>query len=142
MSVCLGSRNAAQRRYVQGCAVVMSGYLLSVLVTTTFVRHHPEVHGAERAGLALLPSLPIFILMAVVARYLHEEKDEYQRDQLVRCMLWGIAVVLCLGCFTSFLKSYGWKSDLPPFTEFCGFWFAVMISKAFYRFTDRTAAGE
>lgn len=142
MLMCLTRPNVAKRRYLRGGATVMAGYVLIVFGTTFFVRNHRGVHGLERAALALLPSLPIFFFMFVIGRYLREEPDEYQRDLLVRCLLWGIAVLLCLTCFTSFLRDFGWKGEVPPFTEFCTFWLAVAIAKMFYRFSNRVTADD
>ena len=142
MWMCLTKPNAAKRRYLRGGAMVMAGYVLTVFATTYFVRRHSDVHGMERAALALLPSLPIFFFMVVIARYLREEPDEYQRDLIVRCMLWGIAVLLCMTCFASFLRSYGWTGTLPPFAEFCAFWVAVAIAKLFYKLSNRAPANE
>ncbi len=142
MLMCLTKPNAAKRRYLQGGAMVMVGYVLTVFGTTSFVRRHPDVHGMERAALALLPSLPIFVFMFVIARYLREEPDEYQRDLLVRCMLWGIAVLLCFTCFISFLRTFGWGGTLPPFIEFGAFWFTVGLAKGVYRLANRAAADE
>jgi hypothetical protein len=137
MLMCSTKPNAARRRYLQGGAMVMVGYLLTVFGTSFFVRHHHDVRGSERAALALLPSLPIFVFLFVVARYLREESDGYQRDLLVRSMLWGVAVLLCLSCFTSFLSDFGWTGRLPPFTEFCTFWVSVGVAKGIYRFSNR-----
>ena len=129
--------NAAKRRYQQGSAGVMISYLGFVFASHMSVdRWHPQ--GWRLYLAAALPTLPILCFAYIVGRYLREEHDDYQRDVVIRGMLWGAAVVLCLTVFSGFLRNYGWQGSLPPFTEFMVFWVVAGIVKMAYHLTNRT----
>ena len=137
--LCFGERkNPAQRRYLQGGLGVLIAYFCLLFTATTSVhRWHPQ--GWHLSLAALLPSVPIVGMFLITARYLREERDEFQRDLVVRCLLWGIAAVMTVEMFTSFLRAFGWQGSLPPFTDWfvlCG---SVLIAKFTYKFTNRIA---
>jgi cytochrome bd-type quinol oxidase subunit 2 len=116
-----GVSTKASKRYMWRLLIVMIGYLLATFGTTTFVKHnHP--HGFEVYLLALLPTIPVLCMLGVVALYLREEKDEFQRVLMVRSMLVAIAGVLGMNAYADFLRSYKAISALPPFTDFVTFW--------------------
>ena len=78
-----GTRTKASRRYTQRILAVMSVYVVAVFATTWFVRHHHPV-GAALYALAAVPTVPILGVLVVVALYLKEEQDEFQRMVVVR----------------------------------------------------------
>ncbi len=136
-----GWRSAAAKRYQRTVAVEMLSYLLILFGVDSFVRRHHPV-GAELYALAALPSFPIIGVLVAVGIYLRDEKDEYQRDLMVKCMLWGTAGVLALTTFLSFLHSFGWVGSVPPFTEFMTFWILVAAAKGYYKLTNRVQDDE
>ena len=69
----------------------------------------------------------------VVVIYLRDEKDEYVRMLTVRSLLAGTFMVLALGAFTDFLRSYGDHPGFPPFTEWIAFWFTFTIAQFIQR---------
>jgi hypothetical protein len=120
------STNSAKRRYLRGLTGVMIAYAGLVASSTISVRHwHPA--GWHVFLAAALPTIPILCLAYIVGRYLREEKDEYQRDLVVRGLLWGTSVALSLSVFSSFLRAYGMNAGIPPFTEFAAFWVTVAL---------------
>jgi len=128
------SKNAspAMRRYTRGAALTMGGYLLAVLGTSTYVHgHHPA--GPMLYFLSAIPSFCILSMLIVVVIYLRDEKDEYVRMLTVRSLLAGTFVVLALGTFTDFLRSYGQLPGLPPFTEWIAFWFSFALAQFIQR---------
>lgn len=134
-----GKKNLAQRRYLQGGLGVLITYFGFFFSTITAVhRFHP--HGWRLYLAAALPSFPILGFIFVVARYLREETDGFERDMLVRCMLWGTAVVMAVNMFSGFLRIYGWSAQLPPFTEYFAFCITVLVAKFTYRFSNRVPA--
>ncbi|GAA3748198.1 hypothetical protein [Terriglobus aquaticus] len=140
--LCFGDRkNAAQQRYLRGGLGVMISYFGFFFGSAGMAhRFHPQ--GWHLSLAALLPSLSIVGMFYITARYLREEKDEYQRDMVVRCLLWGIAAVMTVEMFTSFRRTFGWTGSLPPFTDWfvlCG---SVLIAKFSYKFTNRIADDE
>ena len=135
---CSNPRSEAQRRYLRssiGVAVSYIGLVMSSRIMVT--RWHPQ--GWHLYLAAALPTIPILCLAFIVGRYLREEKDEYQRDVVIRGMLWGTAVALSVSVFSSFLQAYGWTGQFPGFIEFMLFWITALIVKVYYRFTDRSS---
>jgi hypothetical protein len=131
-----GSGTPAEKQYQKSVMWQMAAYVLIVFGVTHFVRGHGP-KGYELYFLAALPSLPIVGVLISVGVYLRNETDEYQRDLMVRSMLWGIAGVLMVATFFGFMRSFGWNGSLPPFTEFVLFWILVGASKAFYLWKNR-----
>lgn len=124
------SKNAspAVRRYTQGAALTMTGYLVAVLGTSMYVHdHHPT--GPMLYALSAIPSFCILCMLVVVVIYLRDEKDEYVRMLTVRSLLAGTFLVLALGAFNDFLRSYGDLPGLPPFTEWVAFWLGFAIAQ-------------
>ena len=141
MLFCNSKNNAAKRRYLQGSFGVMLAYMgLVVFSRLAVTRWHPQ--GWHLYLVAALPTIPILCFTYIVGRYLREEHDDYQRDVVIRGMLWGAATVLSITVFSGFLRSYGWPGSLPPFTEFMVFWIVVALVKATYHFADRAARDE
>jgi len=128
------SKNAspAKRRYTQGVALTMAGYLFAVLGTSIYVHNHHPI-GVMLYLLSAIPSFCILCMLIVVVVYLRDEKDEYVRMLTVRSLLAGTFIVLALGTFTDFLRSYGQLPGLPPFTEWIAFWFSFAIAQAAQR---------
>ncbi len=129
-------KGAAMRWYRKSMALVMTGYVLVVFGTAVFVRHHRPA-GVELYTVAALPSLVLVAMFAVIGMYLKREKDEFQRDQVVRSALWGIAATLAMTSFVGFLRSYGWTGNLPPLSEFVVFFFVMAGAKTVYRLKNR-----
>ena len=140
--LCFGERkNPAQRRYLQGGVAVMLAYF-GFLFSATMTAHRWHPQGWHLSLVALLPSLPIVGMFLITARYLREERDEFQRDLVVRCLLWGIAAVMTVEMFTSFRRTFGWAGSLPPFTDWfvlCG---SVLIAKFTYKLRNRITDDE
>ena len=87
--------------------------------------------------LALVPLLLILSMMFVMARYLRQEKDEFQRDQMVRCILWGTGAVLAVSTYLGFLQELGWAGHRPFLLELSAFCWAVVIARWSYRRANR-----
>ncbi len=115
------TKSVAEKNYLRRMMQTMAGYLLVVMCTTLLVRHG-GVTGWSLYVFAILPAIPVLRLLHVVALYLHEERDEYQRLLVVRAILCGTTVVLMVVAFTDFLRSYTPYGTLPPFTLFVVFW--------------------
>ena len=135
---CSDPKSEAKRHYMRGSIGVAVSYVGLVLSSRIMVtRWHPQ--GWHLYLAAALPTIPILCLAFIVGRYLREEKDEYQRDIVVRGMLWGTAVALSISVFSGFLQAYGWTGQFPGFVEFMLFWFTALIVKIYYRFADKAS---
>jgi RsiW-degrading membrane proteinase PrsW (M82 family) len=113
--------SAAVKAYTRGILLTMSGYVFAVSGTSAYVHHH-HPHGPLLFVLCAIPSFCILSMLGVVAIYLRDEHDEYQRMLVVRSLLWATFVVLALSAYTDFLRAFGNLPGLPPFAEFVTFW--------------------
>jgi len=129
-------KSTAAKRYQSTVLIEMMSYILILFGVDVFVRHH-HPSGVALYALAALPTFPIVAVLFAVGVYLRDEHDEYQRDVMVKCVLWGTAGILAMTSFLGFLHSFGWTGAVSPFTEFVTFWLLVAAAKAFYKLTNR-----
>lgn len=135
MELCI-QKSQAEKQYLKDTVIVMISYLLVVFGTTHYARaYRPQ--GLRLYLLACLPMFPVLALLATLARYLGNEKDEFERNLRVRAMLWGMAATLAVSSFESFLRSFGWGRTLPPFTEFIVFFLTMGFAKMLYGVANR-----
>jgi hypothetical protein len=115
-------RNPAQRRYVARFFTSMFLYVAFFLSSTWAIRElHPE--GAGLFLLALLPAVPLLVVIGVMGLYLVEERDEFIRTRLVTAMMGGIGVLLAVLTVWGFLEDREVVAHFPTFLAFplwCG----------------------
>lgn len=126
----------AMQQYRKAGMMVVIGLAFTCAGMSLYLWHHNPT-GAMLYALALLPSLLIFAMMVVMVRYLRQEKDEFQRDQMVRCILWGTGAVLAVSTYLSFLQELGWAGHRPFLLELSAFCWAVVIARWSYRRANR-----
>jgi len=134
-------KSRAAKRYQLTVLIEMLAYTLIIFGVQGFVGHHHPA-GAELYALAALPTFPIIGVLFAVGVYLRDEHDEYQRDVMVKCVLWGTAGILALTSFLGFMHSFGWTGEVSPFIEFITFWLLVATAKVFYKLTNRVPKDE
>jgi hypothetical protein len=121
-------KSKAARRYLLRVAIASAIYVLAVFVTLRIVVHHGRLPLPEAVGLALIPSLPIVGVIAIVGLYLKEEKDEFQRELFIQSLLWGTGATLAVTSFWSFLHIFGRVPPVDGFHVFVLFWIFVGLS--------------
>jgi hypothetical protein len=131
---------AARRYRKTGLSVSASYFLLFPLADYIALRTHPV--GISLWLLAGVPLLPIAVVLALLARYLREEKDGYKRELTIRCLLWGTAGAVLVNLFSGYMRIFGWKGQLFPFTEFFVFALMMLAAKLSYRVANRVPADE
>jgi hypothetical protein len=131
---------AAKKYKKTALSVMVSYFVLFPVADYVAVKVHPA--GAGRVLLALLPLLPIAVVLVLTGRYLREEKDGYKRDLAVRCLLWGTAGAVMVNLFSGYLRIFGWKGQLFPFTEFFVFTLMMIAAKLSYRVANRIPEDE
>jgi hypothetical protein len=89
------------------------------------------------AGVAVLPTLTVVAFIGVLARYLREETDEFHRELVVRCLLWGAAAVMLVLTFHGFLQLFGWSGKWPVAIDLGAFLVAMLAAKLTYRVAHR-----
>lgn len=134
-------KSKAERQYMKRLLQTMSAYLVLVFGVTHLVRHG-NLSNPVKCVLALLPCVAIVRLIHVVALYLSEETDEYQRLLVVRSILCGAAALLTVQSFSDFLRSYTSTGNLPPFTLFTVFWLVFGLAQGMQNRTNRAGDDE
>jgi len=129
------------RKFRKTSFTVLAGYFV-LFPVAGYVADRIHATGVVLWILAALPVLPILGVISLMGQYLRNEKDGYKRDLAVRCLLWGTAGMMIVNLFSTYLRIFGWKGQLFPFSElfvFFGFMFAAKIS---YWVKNRVPADE
>jgi hypothetical protein len=116
---CKGN-SPAYKRYQRDVRRFIAVYVMVLFCSSRFVRHD----GAEHFFLyfwAVIPAAPILAVIVRMARYLREEKDEYQRLVVMRSILVGTAALLAALVVNDFLRAFAGARALPPFSTFVVF---------------------
>lgn len=131
----------AAARYTKGIAISSALYVAGLGIAV-YLDNRMELEGPAGFLVALLPVLPIFGMIWVMARYLMEETDEYLRHLAMIGALCGLGLVLGVGSFWGFLETFGMVPHVPG-------WWAVPIwavgmglGRAFMSMRDRAGADE
>lgn len=132
------SSSPAIRRYTQGIMLTMTGYVLAVLGTSSYLHHHPHPHGVTLYAMSAVPSFCIIAMLGVVVIYLRDEHDEYQRMVAVRSILAAAFAILAMSAYTDFLRAYGDLPALPPFTDIVAFWIVFGVAQAVQSLSGRS----
>lgn len=136
------STTAAGRRYLRRFFPVMISYVVVLFACIWAIRHwHPV--GAELFALSVLPALPILGVIVVMGLYLIEETDEFQRQRVATCMLFGTGVLLAAITVYGFLTNGGAirpdaELGLWGFPLWCGSW---GVAQCVLSWRDRMAGG-
>ncbi|WP_158823212.1 hypothetical protein [Granulicella sp. S156] len=134
-------KSPAARKYMRRNLIVMSGYLVLFSVVD-FVAYRIHPTGIVLWVLAALPVLPFLGAISLTGQYLRNEKDEYKRDLVVRCLLWGTAGMVIANLFSGFLHIFGWKGQFFPFSELFALYVFALAAKLSYRVANRVPADE
>ena len=128
--------NAAKKAMIRRGAMALVAYEVVFGVVFFWVTRTKPA-GAMLFVMALLPTLPVLGLIAVLGRYLGEEVDEFHRQLVVRCLLWGTAAVMTSVCFHGLLQLFGWKGSWPAAVELTVFIVAMGVAKLTYKVANR-----
>src|SRR4051812_33905301 len=113
-------RSAATRRYLIRFAMAMSAYVLLLsFYAYYFHSFHPK--GPIAYVLAVLPALAIMAQLVVIALYLEEEKDEFQRNLYIQVLLCGLGGVLAFTSVWGVLESFTHIRHFDPSWTFSVF---------------------
>lgn len=93
-------------RYNRRMLIASFGYVLGLGIAMTIWNRY-EVSQPLTVLLALLPTLPTFVMIWAMGRYLVEETDEYLRYRTVLAALMSLGMVLAIGIFYGFLETFG-----------------------------------
>lgn len=116
----------AGRRYLQRFFPTMFAYVIVLFACVWAIRNW-EPKGIELILLSVLPAVPIIAAIVVMGLYLMEETDEFLRQRIASCMLFGTGVLLAAATVYGFLVNGGAiepSSELPlwAFPLWCFAW--------------------
>ena len=128
--------NTAKKAMIRRGAVALVAYEL-VWCATCYWVFRTKPAGLVLLLIAVLPTIPVVGFIAVLAKYLGEEVDEFHRQLVVRCLLWGTAAVMTSVCFNCFLQLFGWKGSWPAAVDLGAFLLAMAVAKLTYKVQNR-----
>lgn len=127
---------AAKKRMIVRTLAVLAAYEV-LWAGVFFWVHRAKPEGTTLFLIAMLPALAAVAFIAVIAKYLGEEVDEFHRQLVVRCLLWGTAAVMTSLCFHGVLQMLGWEGQWPAGIELGLFVVAMGAAKLTYRVRHR-----
>ena len=127
-----GCASPAVIRYNRRFVAASFGYMIGLGIAV-FLHTHYVLPTAVTWILAVLPTLAIFAMIWVMARYLHEESDEYLRHRAIMAALGGLALVLGLGSFWGFLETFGLVGHVPGWASVPVFAIGLAMSQVWMK---------
>jgi hypothetical protein len=124
--------NGAQRRYVVRMWLASGLYVLFVVVTALSVRFL-HLHGIWAYLAAGVSAVPIVGVLVATGAYLNEEKDEFQRNVGVQCLLGGIGGTLSVTTIWGCLEGLTRVPHLSLIWIYPIFWIFVGFSRPIVR---------
>lgn len=128
--------SGAKRRLIQRGAVALVAYEV-VFCGTMYWVDKGHLVGETLLWVAVLPTITVAAFILVLGRYLKEEVDEFHRELVVRCLLWGMAAVMVVMAFHGFLQLFGWKGKWPVFIDLGAFLVSMLMAKLTYKVANR-----
>ena len=124
------SNTPANRIYLRRFFIAMMVYVVLIVADGLLFRRY-HFTGNLAYLLAVLPALGIIGQIVAVGLYLRDEKDEFQRNLFVQCILWGLGGLLAVTSVWGTLESYTHVQHLQPMWVFPIFWGFVGVSTPF-----------
>jgi hypothetical protein len=104
MLLCKKDLSALQRRSMR----MFGGYMGLIVALTLIGRWLEDGHPPKAAVylLAILPGIPVALMMILVGRYLARESDEFVRLIVMQALLWGFGITLVVDVVMGGLSAY------------------------------------
>jgi hypothetical protein len=99
-------RSLAAQRYARRIWPMLLSYVV-LLVIAIWALESKDVGGAPRYAVALLPSIPLVGVIALVAQAISTETDEFQRSIWAEGVLWGTGATMVATTVWGFLEMAG-----------------------------------
>ncbi len=120
-------KSPAQRRWVRSC-VISALLVVGLAIGATAAFHLWHLKGLPAYAVAVLPAIPILWLLVEMGRFLAVEKDEFQRNLLVQCLLGGIGGTLATTTIWGYLEDLARAPHLDLVYVSPIFWLFVVVS--------------
>lgn len=131
----------AGKRYQRRVFLTVAVYL-ALLFGAVFLAKHVHVQGALLYVVAMVPAVPIIVVLGWMGLYLQEETDEYQRMITIRALLVGTAALMGVIAVSDFLQAIAKRPALPPFVCFLVFFLAFAIAQGVQKMRNRGGGDE
>ncbi len=135
------NESKAGKRYQRRVLTTMAVYMALLFGVVTLVKH-VHVQGVLLYVVAVLPAVPVILVLAAMGRYLQEETDEYLRMVTMRSLLVGTAALMGVIVVNDFLQAIAERPSLPPFTCFIVFFVAFGIAQVVQKLQNRGGGDE
>lgn len=122
------SKSAAQRRFVRS-SMLSAGLVIVLAVLAAAAFRFWHLKGLAAYPVAALPALPILWVLIETGRYLADEKDEFQQNLLVQCLLGGIGGTLAVTTVWGYMEDFARAPRLDLIWVYPIFWLFVGIAK-------------
>lgn len=125
-----------RRRFMVATVVYVALIVMNVAISKAFAP--PQL---VLGAMAVLTSLPIIGMIAVMGLYIREETDEFVRYRLVTAMLAAIGILLSVTSVLGFLQFEHILGEVPVFFAFPAWCMFFGIVQAILCARDRDAGG-
>ena len=99
-------RSLAEQRYARRIWPTILSYVVLLIIALRALESQ-AVAGASRYAIALLPSIPLVGVIALVAQAISTETDEFQRSIWAKGILWGTGATMVATTVWGFLEMAG-----------------------------------
>lgn len=124
--ICTGT-NASQRRFIFRMWIA-AGLCVLCSAGAALMFRLLHVYGVLAWLVAILPALPILGALVATGAYINEEKDEFQRNLLVQCVLGGTGATLAGTTVWGYLEDFVHAPHLHLIWIYPLFWLFVALS--------------
>ncbi len=121
------TKSPAHRRFARSCWT-SAGLVVVLAVAAAAAFRLWHLKGLLAYPVAVLPALPILWVLFETGRYLAVEKDEFQRNLLVECLLGGIGGTLATTTAWGYLEAFAHVPHLPSMWIYPIIWLFVGLS--------------
>jgi len=121
------TKSPAVRRFARSCWM-SAGLVVVLAVVAALAFRLGHLKGLLAYPVAVLPALPILWVLIETGRYLAVEKDEFQRNLLVQCLLGGIGGTLATTTAWGYLEAFAHVPHLQAMWIYPIFWLFVGLS--------------
>jgi len=121
------TKSPAQRRFARSCWM-SAGLVVVLAVGAALAFRLWHLKGLAAYPVAVLPALPILWVLFETGRFLAVEKDEFQRNLLVQCLLGGIGGTLATTTAWGYLEAFAHVPHLQTIWIYPIFWLFVGIA--------------
>jgi hypothetical protein len=120
-------KNPTQRRFVRA-SWVSAGLVVLLALGACAAFRFWHLEGLPAYAVAVLPALPILWFLVEMGRFLAVEKDEFQRNILIQCVLGGTGGTMVTTTVWGYLEDFAHAPHLDLVYVYPIFWLFFLLS--------------